>query len=84
MIKEQVKEIQDSYFQVQNQFGQLNIAKMRVEEQFSGLDKTELELRNKFKELQEKEKIFLDEITKKYGEGTLNPETGEFVTTKSN
>ena len=30
------------------------------------------------------EKKFLDGITEKYGEGTLNPETGEFTPNKSN
>jgi len=28
------------------------------------------------------EKQFLDEITKKYGEGSLNPENGEFTPNK--
>ena len=31
----------------------------------------------------EKEKKFLDGITEKYGQGTLNPETGEFTPNKS-
>jgi len=31
------------------------------------------------KDIQSKEKTFLDKITKKYGQGTLNPETGVFT-----
>ena len=32
---------------------------------------------------QEKERNFLEDITKKYGEGSLNPETGVFTSNKS-
>ena len=39
-------------------------------------------LNKQFKENQKNEKEFLDGITKKYGEGVLNPETGVF--TKNN
>ena len=41
------------------------------------------DLAKSFTEIQENERKFLDEITKKYGQGTLNPETGEFVPNKS-
>ena len=65
----QVQTIQQSYANVQNQFGQLKLAQIRLDEQ-------EVELEDALKQIQSEEKKFLDEITKKYGEGTLNPETG--------
>ena len=64
----QVQNIQLSYQNIQNQFGQLKMAQIRLDEQ-------EIELEETLKNIQSKEKKFLDGITEKYGEGTLNPET---------
>ena len=71
----QVQNIQLSYQNIQNQFGQLKMAQIRLDEQ-------EIELEETLKNIQSKEKKFLDGITEKYGEGTLNPETGEFTPNK--
>jgi len=71
-----LKEIQDSYINVQNQFGQLKMAMFRLEQQ-------EIDLENKLKDIQDNETDFLKQITKKYGEGNLNPETGVFTPNKS-
>ena len=43
------------------------------------LDNQEIDLENALKNTQDKEQSFLDGITKKYGQGTLNPETGVFT-----
>ena len=72
----QVQTFQQNYIAVQNQFGQLKMAQIRLDEQ-------EIELEETLKNIQSKEKKFLDGITEKYGEGTLNPETGEFKPNKS-
>ena len=71
----QVQDMQKSYANVQNQFGQLKMAQIRLDEQ-------EVELEESLKSIQNDEKKFLDGITKKYGEGTLNPETGVFTPNK--
>ena len=68
----QVKNIQISYQNVQNQFGQLKLTQIRLDEQ-------EVELEEALKNIQSEEKKFLDGITKKYGQGTLNPDTGVFT-----
>ena len=67
----QVQNFQNQYLSVQNQFGQLKLAQIR-------LDNQEVDLENALKQVQANETKFLDEITKKYGQGTLNPETGVF------
>ena len=72
----QVQNIQASYQNVQNQFGQLKMAQIR-------LDNQEVELEDALKQIQLEEKKFLDGITDKYGQGTLNPETGVFTPTES-
>ena len=47
------------------------------------LEKQEVDLEDKLKEIQDNETKFLDSITEKYGEGSLNPETGVFTPNKS-
>ena len=79
----QIKEIQDSYFEVQNKYGQSALAKLRLEEQFNTINKAEQDLAKNFEEIQSKEREFLKQITEKYGEGTLNPDTGVFTQNKS-
>ena len=72
----QVQDIQLKYTDIQNHFGQLKMAQIRLDEQ-------EIELENSLKSLQKKESKFLDGITDKYGQGSLNPKTGVFTPNKS-
>ena len=72
----QVQNIQTSYQNIQSQFGQLKMAQIRLDEQ-------EVELEDALKQVQSEETKFLEGITKKYGQGTLNPETGVFTKNKS-
>ena len=72
----QVQNIQKSYMNVQNKFGQLKLTQIR-------LDNDEVTLEEALKQVQEEEQKFLDGITKKYGQGSLNPETGVFTPNKS-
>ena len=78
-----IKEIQDEYIKVQTQFGQLSISRIRLHNQLNSLDDSETELNESFVNLQEKERKFLEKTSEKYGQGTLNPETGEFTPNKS-
>ena len=71
-----VQNIQKSYANVQNQFGQLKLAQIR-------LDNDEVTLEDALKSIQDEEKKFLDGITEKYGQGSLNPETGVFTPTEN-
>ena len=72
----QVQNIQKSYVNVQNQFGQLKLAQIR-------LDNDEVTLEDALKSIQNEEKKFLEGITEKYGQGSLNPETGVFTPTEN-
>ena len=72
----QVQDIQQNYLNVQNQFGQLKMAQIRLDEQ-------EVDLEEALKSIQSEEKKFLDGITDKYGQGSLNPETGVFTPTEN-
>ena len=72
----QVKNISLSYQNIQNQFGQLKLSQIRLDEQ-------EVQLEESLKNIQTEESKFLDGITKKYGDGSLNPETGVFTPTEN-
>ena len=72
----QVQNIQKSYQNTQIQFGQLKLSQIRLDEQ-------EVELEEALKSIQDEEKKFLEGITEKYGQGTLNPETGVFTPTEN-
>ena len=74
--------IQESYFNVQNEYGKLELSRIRLEQQLDGLDTMDNGLREKFVQTQSTEKEFLDGITKKYGEGTLDQESGVFIPNK--
>jgi len=71
-----INSIRENYLNIQNRFGQVKMAKMRLNQQ-------EQDLENNLNEIQSEESKFLEEITKKYGQGTLNPETGVFTKNKS-
>ena len=79
----QVQNIQNSYVKIQNKFGQVKMAKLRLDKQEHDLAQQENDLEENLKSLQDEEKKFLDNITEKYGQGTLNPETGVFIPVKS-
>ena len=72
----QVQNIQVSYQNIQNQFGQLKLAQIRLDEQ-------EVDLEEALKNIQSEEKKFHDGINEKYGQGSLNPETGVFTPTEN-
>jgi predicted nuclease with TOPRIM domain len=84
--EEELKQIQDtqlSYADVTSKFGQLSLAKLRVEQHQNAISKEYDTLVNTYNKIQEDEQKFLDGITEKYGQGTLNPETGVFTPNKS-
>ena len=72
----QVQNIQQNYQNVQNQFGNLKLSQIRLDEQ-------EIDLEKSLKNIQQEEQKFLECITEKYGQGTLNPETGVFTPTEN-
>ena len=78
----QVKDIQLSYADVTNKLGQVSIARLRLQDQEDSLSKEHSKLTESFVKIQQDEQTFLDDITKKYGQGTLNPETGVFTPNK--
>jgi len=67
-----VNEIRKEYVSIQQKFGQLKLSQLV-------LDKNHKLIEDELSKLQSSEEKFLDGITEKYGDGTLNPETGVFT-----
>ncbi len=73
-----IEEVQRDYIEIQNKFGKLQITRVNLEKQLNELDDLEAKFRTQFDEIREKEKNLVDGLTEKYGQGTLDPETGTF------
>ncbi len=74
-----IEGIQRDYIDIQNKFGKLQITRVNLEKQLNELDDLENKFRNQFEEIREKEKGLVDGLTEKYGQGSLDPETGTFT-----
>ena len=74
-----LKGLQGSYMKVQNKLGRLSIAKLNFQRQAEDLDRQDIEARTEFTELQSEEQDLVQELTKKYGQGSLDPTTGVFT-----
>ena len=74
-----ISKIQETYLDIQQKLGQVSLSKLKLEQQIQSIDKLEKELLENFKKTQKEEKDFVDGITKKYGDGTLDPESGIFT-----
>ena len=74
-----ISEIQEKYLEIQQKLGQVSLSKLKLEQQVEAIGKVEKELLENFKKTQKEEKDFVDGVTKKYGDGTLDPESGIFT-----
>ena len=77
-----ISKIQETYLDIQQKLGQVSLSKLKLEQQAEAIDRMEEELLENFKKTQNEEKDFVDNVTKKYGDGTLNPESGIFTPNK--
>ena len=80
----QLRAIQQKYFDIQSQFGKIKIAKINLNNQLNEIDNLEEDLEKQFSSNRETEENFVDDITKKYGDGQLNLETGTFIPSNKN
>ena len=78
----QLNGIREEYINIQSQFGQLAVSKIRLESDMDNLSRLEEDLHKSFIVNNKSEQDFVDGITKKYGDGTFNPDTGIFTPNK--
>ena len=80
---DKIKEVQSSYVGVQQGFGQLEVNRIRLEQQLDATQQASVELRDRFSEVQKEEQKFIEELNEKYGDGSLDLESGTFTPNKS-
>jgi len=79
----QLQGLQTSYQEKQLQFGQLKVQKMLLQQQRDSIEDSESKLEVEYSEIQGNERKIVEELNKKYGPGSLNPETGMFTPTET-
>tara|TARA_Y100000034_G_scaffold133005_1_gene197415 strand:+ start:208 stop:507 length:300 start_codon:yes stop_codon:yes gene_type:complete len=78
-----VENIRNSYLDIQQQFGQVHIAEIKLGKQLDQILEKKSQLEKDLSDLGETETKFIEGVTKKYGDGQLNPETGDYVVSPS-
>ena len=76
---EELKSIQDKYLELTAQLGQIHLEKINLTVALAGMDDELSKLQAVFLELKEQESKIQQAFTKKYGMGTVNLESGEFI-----
>ena len=79
---QKIQDIRKKYIGIQQAIGSVEVNKIRLQQQLDANLKATGELQNQFIELQNSEQDLIKELNKKYGEGTLNPDSGEFTPNK--
>ena len=74
-----ISNIRTTYQNIQAGFGQLKVQRLLLTQQLDGLTSAEQQLEVEYKDVQESEKKLVDTLNKKYGQGTLDVETGIFT-----
>ena len=72
---DKIKKLQENLTSIGTQFGQIKIAKMKLEDQ-------EIVLKKQLDLLTKEENSIAKAFTDKYGKGSLDVETGEFIPTE--
>ena len=75
----QINNIADTYSQLQTELGNLGVQKILVDERIQAIQDREEAIRGEWKKNQTTEQELVKTLSDKYGEGTLDPKTGEFT-----
>ena len=84
---EEIKKIDDiqlEYSRIKDNFGGICLNKINLRNRIDELDKYENELATEYEENRTKEKSLMDDLSKKYGDGSFNPETKVFTPSEIN
>jgi len=74
-----INSLQTKYADITAKLGQLKIEQILLNTQVQRLTQLEETFSNDYLTIQTEEVKFAEDITKKYGEGEINIETGEFM-----
>ena len=74
-----LQELQNTYASISTQFGQIKVNRINLERQIENLDDAENQLEQSWEENRQTESDLVKSLNEKYGAGSLNPTTGEFI-----
>ena len=75
----QIDDIQFEYSRIKDEFGGICLNKINLRDRISELDEYENKLAKEYEDTKQKENSLMDELNKKYGNGSFNPETRVFT-----
>jgi len=76
---EQIKDLQVKYAQATDAFGRLRVQRMMLNQQMDQLEDADLKLENDYTDNQKSEQELVQTLNDKYGPGSLDINTGEFI-----
>ena len=76
---QELTDLRQSYVNTQNQLGAVKIQQVLAEQQYDSLTKAEDDLKQQYLDLTQKEQELVGKYNEKYGVGTVNIDSGEFV-----
>jgi methyl coenzyme M reductase subunit D len=74
-----IKKLQEKYSELTVKIGQVNMEMHDLENTLNELKALEKDLLDQYIQSREDERTFINSLSDKYGEGSLNLETGEFI-----
>lgn len=74
-----IAELRNANAQKINEFGQIELEILLTNQRLDVLAETKQNLKNQYIELQAKEKDLVTKLNEKYGTGTVDLESGEFI-----
>ena len=75
----EITELRNANAQKINEFGQIELEILLTNQRLEILEDTKADLKQQYIDLQTKEKELVPSLNKKYGTGTVDLESGEFV-----
>ena len=79
-----INEVADGYSSLQTELGNLGVQRILVEERLQNINDREEQIRKEWKQNQVKEQDLVKILSEKYGPGTLDPKTGNFIPLEEN
>jgi hypothetical protein len=79
----QIQDLRTKYATLTAQLGQLKVEQIIINDQVTRLSKLEEQFTKEYLDIQIEEEQFAEYITKKYGEGEIDVESGLFTTIPS-
>jgi len=75
----QITKLQETNAQKVSEFGQIEIEILLAKQRLENLEVAKISCQERYKELQQQEEELVTNLNKKYGVGTVDINTGEFI-----